>query len=395
MDRSKEAIIDALGRTMIDSPEEPVPHLPLEILEHIVEMTDVTTCLSLSLVCRALVYSSRRHAFQQLSVKVHRSDPATRSVSSEDFQKLVASPLCTFARHARSVSLGRSPASDPGLVNALQGLRFHIQIYPIDLTSTLVALPHIHSLSLLDIAEEMNVHLQPDLPVAPFESNTFSRLADLQCYMTPRFEDTLLEIFLNWILAMPRIPPVQNLGIRLFFQDPRQFSAIETVLSRLAPTLAELRLVSEPQLEEDILYLDFQVLHFAQFAHLQTVIAGPLDWGRLRENWDAADCVEDFVYEVLRAPALRHFILHFTVCASSEPAEELLSDTLRWDDLDAWIEQRESLDDMTFALYALSMAPTQLDTVLAAYRACLYCLLPKARERDILRVEMHNEDVNQ
>ena len=96
MDHSEEAIIDALGRTMIDSPEEPVPHLPLEILEHIVEMTDVTTCLSLSLVCRALVYPSRRHAFQQLSVKVHRSDTATRSVSSEDFQKLVASPLCTL-----------------------------------------------------------------------------------------------------------------------------------------------------------------------------------------------------------------------------------------------------------------------------------------------------------
>ncbi|KAI4527824.1 hypothetical protein K525DRAFT_263766 [Schizophyllum commune Loenen D] len=230
-------------------------------------------------------------------------------------------------------------------------------------------------------------------PVALFKPATFSQLVEFQCHICPFLRDHLLEVFLNWLLAMPRMPPVQHLDILLLNMDPRLSSSlVEKVLVRLAPTLTELCIVSEPQSEDDGLYLDYRVLDFAQFAILQMVTAGPVDWTNLRESFDAVVCLEHFVCHVLRAPTLRRLILRFAIGIEIEDAvENFVPDTLRWDSPDTFIMGSESLEEVSFVIYGYMMEPVQTYTVLDDLKACIFGLLPKADKRGVLRAEIDEE----
>ncbi|KAF9531086.1 hypothetical protein CPB83DRAFT_904673 [Crepidotus variabilis] len=88
----------------------PVPRLPQELVNLLLDKlhTDKTTLRACALVASSWVPAARRHVFRRLDVQGQKRD-----ASFTQFIDLLSSPLCTFARHIRCISISGSFDNNP------------------------------------------------------------------------------------------------------------------------------------------------------------------------------------------------------------------------------------------------------------------------------------------
>ncbi|KAL1732971.1 hypothetical protein EV714DRAFT_282246 [Schizophyllum commune] len=403
-----------------DRLEVAFPCLPQELFEHKLSLTDTATCTTLGLVCRALVESSRRRAFQRL--RMHRMNTAAGVASFRALDKLLESPLCTLAPHIRWAALGKPPPFDKNINEALTCFRrlpslatLRIESPTNDLSSglidvapyvcrlpaltslalshvgfltfagfaaTICALPQLEILSLYQI----RVGYTDGLAASPAASQPQNMLAlanlrVLRCYMTDECI-TFQREFLAWAGALCIRPPIRRLQACPSWGDWGMASVAAAFMSGLAGTLTTLAVHAIERI--NFTSTDLQLFDFAHMPHLRSIIVEPvrLTW---HEVSDLGSRLLDFISLALTAPALRK--LTIALVFDREDALEVLDNFMDWADLDARAARPRQMKELQLVLGGCSEALQQQGTYHTAEQRLRH-MMPQTGEKDILTIRM-------
>ncbi|KAL1759045.1 hypothetical protein FB107DRAFT_205715 [Schizophyllum commune] len=403
-----------------ERPEDVFPHLPQELFEHILSLTDTATCITLGLVGRALVEPSRRRAFHRL--RMHRMNTPAGVASFRALDKLLESPLCTLMPHIRWVSLDKPPPFDKNIKEMLTCFRrlpnlsaLRIEAPKNDLSSSLIdvapfvcrlpaltslalshvgfltfagfaaticALPQLEILSLYQIRVGYTNGLVA-FPAAPQPQNTLAlaNLRVLRCYMTDECINFQRE-FLAWAGALGVRPPIRRLQACPSWGDWGMASVAAAFMSELAGTLTTLAVHAIERI--NFTSTDLQLFDFARLPHLRSIIVEPvrLTW---HEVSDLGSRLLDFISLALTAPALRK--LTVALVFDREDALEVLDNFMDWAEFDARAARLKRLEELQFVLGGCSKALQQQGVYQTAERRLRH-MMPQTAEKDILTIRM-------
>ncbi|KAL1709340.1 hypothetical protein EV121DRAFT_286693 [Schizophyllum commune] len=403
-----------------ERPEDVFPHLPQELFEHILCLTDTATCITLGLVCHALVEPSRRRAFQRL--RMHRMNTPAGVTSFRALEKLLESPLCTLTPHIRWMALDKPLPFDKNIKEALTCFRrlpslatLRIEAPANDLSSglidvapyvcrlpaltsltlshvgfltfagfaaTICALPQLEILSLYQI----RVGYTNGLAASPAASQPQNMLAlanlrVLRCYMTDECINFQRE-FLAWAGALGVRPPIRHLQACPSWGDWGMASVAAAFMSGLAGTLTTLAVHAIERI--NFTSTDLQLFDFAHLPHLRSIIVEPvrLTW---HEVSDLGSRLLDFISLALTAPALRK--LTIALVFDRKDALKVLDNFMDWAELDARAARPSQLEELQFVLGGCSKALQQKGVYQTAERRLRH-MMPQTAEKDILTIRM-------
>ncbi|KAI5885083.1 uncharacterized protein SCHCODRAFT_02645040 [Schizophyllum commune H4-8] len=403
-----------------DRLEDAFPGLPQELFEHILSLTDTATCITLGLVCHALVEPSRRRAFQRL--RMHRMNTPAGVASFRALDKLLESPLCTLTPHIRWVALDKPPPFDKNIKEVLtcfQGLpnlsTLRIEAPTNDLSSglidvapfvcrlpaltsltlshvgfltfagfasTICALPQLEILSLYQIRVGYTNGLAAS-PAAPQPQDTLAlaNLRVLRCYMTDECIAFQRE-FLAWAAALGVRPPIRRLQGCPSWGDWGMASIAAAFMSGLAETLTTLAVHAIERI--NFTSTDLQLFDFAHMPHLRSIIVEPvrLTW---HEVSDLGSRLLDFISLALTAPALRK--LTIALVFDREDAMKVFDNFMDWAELDSRAAHAKQMEELQFVLGGCSKALQRQGTYHTAEQRLRH-MMPRTGEKSVLTIQM-------
>ncbi|KAL1712417.1 hypothetical protein EV715DRAFT_213704 [Schizophyllum commune] len=403
-----------------ERPEDVFPCVPQELFEHILSLTDTATCITLGLVCRALVEPSRRRAFQRL--RMHRMNTPAGVASFRTLDRLLESPLCTLTPHVRWVTLDKPPPFDKNIKEALTCFQrlpnlstLRIEAPKNDLSSGLIdvapyvcclpaltslslshvgfltfagfaaiicALPQLEILSLYQIRVGYTNGLAA-FPTAAQPQNTLAlaNLRVLRCYMTDECINFQRE-FLAWAGSLSTRPPNRHLQACPSWGDWGMASVAAAFMSGLAGTLTTLAVHAIERI--NFMSTDLHLFDFARLPHLRSIIVEPvrLTW---HEVSDLGSRLLDFISLALTAPALRK--LTIALVFDREDALGVLDNFMDWAELDARAARLKRLEELQFVLGGCSNALQQQGVYQTAERRLRH-MMPQTGEKDTLTIRM-------
>ncbi|KAL1692242.1 hypothetical protein GGG16DRAFT_112385 [Schizophyllum commune] len=307
--------------------------LPSELLEYIAIHSDPHTCLVLALMCRALSGCSRRLTFQEIAVHQPHT-PGRPRLAITTFASLLGSPLCTFKRYTKRLTL------------------------PSGQWNERVALPKLRYFEILWTTIS-DINVTRDDAFFPITDETLGQLRSLRIKIRYRPKKPLQSRLFKWLLLLPQLHPIGNLGITLHGYDTCLSSSLREFMHRTRRSLAELSIYPD---EYGFRGYDPRDLGFSQYLTLHTITLEPVSLLRVRtRHWRHDGRFVRFLLQALAAPALRNVVVRLKVddeisILDREPEQP------NWAALDDGLAQCSQLEQVSFEL---SLASSHVEHELA------------------------------